>query len=116
MNDTIGPTAEEAVDWRRIYLRGWRCVSADGCPSTRIVNVEIWVRYENSSSSGDELTDVLDYNIMRDALMTAGAPDSDAFLTHALDEIMKSPVELAHVEIYDELTGKTFHESRRAKS
>jgi dihydroneopterin aldolase len=87
------------LECRRLFLRRWKPTDLEGGLQRPHVNVEIWVRYENSTAKTDELKDVLDYNVMRDALLRAGAPDSWAFVDRALEELMKAPIEAARVEL-----------------
>ncbi|MCP3727115.1 hypothetical protein M3I53_29005 [Paraburkholderia sp. CNPSo 3272] len=96
------------VGCRRLFLRGWHPANIDPLAQKHFVNVEIWVRYLHSSAASDELCDVLDYNVMRDALLAAGTPDSQAFIECALDELMRSPIEVARVEIIDDAVGVKF--------
>lgn len=76
------------------------------------VNVEIFVRYEDSNARGDELIQVVDYNVMRDALLAAGEPTSPHFADRALDELLRATVVLASIEISDALTGLGVRETR----
>ncbi|WMY11018.1 hypothetical protein [Paraburkholderia phenoliruptrix] len=69
------------------------------------VNVEIWIRYENSPANCDELEDVLDYNVMRDALLFAARPVSSSFVQRALDELLTHSVEAAYVEVVHDTRG-----------
>lgn len=96
------PPVDWTINCRRLFLRNWKpATPGDGLQKTH-VNVEVWVRYENASAKADELEDVLDYNVMRDALLQAGAPDSLEFIDRALEELMRAPIEAAHVElVYD---------------
>lgn len=87
-----------SLECRRLFLRRWKPVGIAGLENTH-VNVDIWVRYENAAAEKDELEDVLDYNVMRDALMRAGVPDSWTFVDNALEELMRSPIQAAHVEL-----------------
>ena len=86
---------------RRLFLRNWRCPAADGRASGVSVNVTIFVRYENSDSRGDDFSKVVDYNVMRDALLCAGDPNGPGFVDRALLELVAAPIVLAIVEMRD---------------
>ncbi|WP_193101406.1 hypothetical protein [Burkholderia sp. Z1] len=106
------------VDWRldcrRLFLRSWKpSAPGDELHGTH-VNVEVWVRYENASATTDELNDVLDYSVMRNALLQAGTPDSWAFVDRVLDGLMSAPIEAAYVELVYEGPGKPWRGSRYA--
>jgi hypothetical protein len=103
--------------FRRLFLRAWRPSAPPGTSETPSINVEIWVRYEHSTAEKDELSDVLDYNVMRDALLCSGYPHSRDFVERALDELMKSPIEAAYVEVVHGSPGRHWRGSRyRARS
>jgi hypothetical protein len=86
------------LECRRLFLRRWQPTGAHGLEET-YANVEIWVRYDDATAERDELADVLDYNVMRDALVQSGIPDSWTFVDNALHELMKSPIQAARVEL-----------------
>lgn len=106
------PPVDRLIDCRRLFLRRWKpSAPGDGLHGTH-VNVEVWVRYENASATTDELDDVLDYNVMRDALLQAGAPDSWEFIDRMLDGLMSAPIEAAYVELVYEGPGEPWRGSR----
>jgi hypothetical protein len=102
-----------ALTCRRLFLRSWQYPDPGGKSRGASVNVTIFVRYEDSDSRGDEFANVVDYNVMRDALLSAGDPRTPGFINHALDELMIAPVVLAIVEVSDKPAGTVIIESRR---
>jgi hypothetical protein len=102
-----------ALTCRRLFLRNWRYPDPGATSRGASVNVTIFVRYEDSDSRGDEFANVVDYNVMRDALLSAGNPGAPGFIDHALDELMIAPVVLAIVEVSDKPAGTVIIESRR---
>jgi hypothetical protein len=97
-----------ALTCRRLFLRNWRLPAVDGSFS-RVevsVNVTIFVRYEDSDSKGDDFSKVVDYNVMRDALLRAGDPHGPTFVDQALQELLAAPIVLAIIEMRDHLAHK----------
>jgi hypothetical protein len=91
---------------RRLFLRNWQPgVSVSSAHSNMSVDVEIFVRYEDSYSSGDDLTTVVDYNVMRDTLLSAGDVSAPGFIDRVQDTLMRGAVALAVVKIRDKRTG-----------
>jgi hypothetical protein len=99
-------------DCRRLFLCNWRCRDVAGCLIPLQVNVDIYVRYEDSDSSSDDFAKVVDYNVMRDALLTTGSPASPDFLDCALGALLRAPVVRASIEIEDLSSGATISECR----
>lgn len=97
---------------RRLFLRNWRCGVPDGDMRGVSVNVTIFVRYEDSDSNGDDFAKVIDYNVMRDALLTAGSPRTPGFIERVLDALMTVPIVLANVEVWDKHAGTSTTECR----
>ncbi len=77
------------------------------------VDVEIFVSYTDSVSSGDELSTVVDYNVMRDALLEAGNPSMEGFVESAFDALFRAPLMLATIEVRDHRSGAGIPAIRR---
>jgi hypothetical protein len=92
-----------ALTCRRLFLRNWQFPAIDGSPSRVSVNVTIFVRYEDSDSKGDDFSKVVDYNVMRDALLRAGDPNGPRFVDRALMELLAAPIVMALIEFRDHL-------------
>ncbi|TCG06145.1 hypothetical protein BZM27_28525 [Paraburkholderia steynii] len=97
---------------RRLFLRNWRYPVLDGGTRGVSVNVTIFVRYEDSDSRGDDFAKVIDYNVMRDALLKAGSPRTPGFIDRVLAELMTAPIVLANVEVWDKHAGTGTTECR----
>lgn len=105
-----------ALACRRLFLRNWRYPVPDESARGVRVNVTIFVRYEDSDSRGDDFAKVVDYNIMRDALLRAGNPAMPEFIERALAELLTAQIVLATVEVSDTREGTAAIESRSAKA
>lgn len=113
MPDAVQSPLALAAMCRRLFLRRWRAQAGDGTSSALDVSVEIWVPLAHSTSESDDLSGVLDYNVMRDALLKAGNPASEWFADTALNELMRWPVVQARIEIVCRGTGETIQKGCR---
>jgi hypothetical protein len=107
--------SEIPLQCRRLFLRGWNCTPGQLGRRLKRVDVELYVRYKDSDSDGDDFAKVVDYNVMRDALHTASHRDADTFLGNALTQLMCSPVVWASVEVFDDIAGTSVREIRTAQ-
>jgi len=71
-----------------------------------LVNVEVWVPYEHSTSQDDDLAGVVDYGIMRDAVFKADTSAVERFISTTLDQLAKLPVVRVRVEVIEQRSGK----------
>ncbi|MEX3982175.1 hypothetical protein AB4Y45_24715 [Paraburkholderia sp. EG287A] len=113
----MSETTQFGDDWartcRRLFLRGCKAVTYAGPAGRPVVNVEIWVSYENSTSPDDELADVVDYSVMRDALLQADTSTVGRFISTVLDDLANWPVRRARIEVIDEESGNLIGEGER---
>ncbi|SIO28197.1 hypothetical protein SAMN05444172_8414 [Burkholderia sp. GAS332] len=109
MNIVVG---ELSIVCRRLFLRNWRCTDTASCAEWLLVNVEIYVRYEDSDSCGDDFAKVVDYNVMRDSLLEAGNPSASTFIDRALCALLRAPIVLASIEVVNSRSGTAVSESR----
>jgi hypothetical protein len=102
----------ELISCRRLFLRSWK-PSAEVSAGDIRVHVEIWVPLSRSTSVDDDLSGVLDYNVMRDSLLKARDPRTVDFISVALEELMNWPIARAHVKVVHEDGGATIAEGYR---
>lgn len=113
MTDTNKSREDWANGCRRLFLRGCKAVKNVEQTKCPLVNVEIWVPYMHSTSRNDDLADVVDYSIMRDALLRADSSTTGRFISTALDDLAKWPVLRARVEVNDAEGGSLVGEGER---
>ncbi|MFT4437766.1 hypothetical protein ACMX25_30930 [Caballeronia sp. 15715] len=98
--------------YRKLFLRGYR---APCLPAGVSINVDLLVDLRASDSSRDELEDVIDYNIMRDALISVGPQLTVDGATKAAEALVAIPgVQAAVVAICD-ANGQVSTSRRRAR-
>ncbi|CAE6711280.1 MULTISPECIES: hypothetical protein [Paraburkholderia] len=102
---------DDQVSCRRLFLKGWQPHYLEGPVK---VNVEILVELRASNSCRDEIEDVIDYNVMRDALLSLRPlPDNEACRDVARALTSHDGIRAARVTMTDE-QGRVFEgESRR---
>jgi hypothetical protein len=102
----------ELITCRRLFLRNWKPVG-EAIAADIGVHVEIWVPLLHSTSVNDDLSGVLDYNVMRDSLLKARDPGAADFIEVALDELMSWPIARALVKVVRANDGGTIKEGYR---
>ncbi|MEB2543744.1 hypothetical protein [Burkholderia cenocepacia] len=113
MIDTAHLSKDLSVECRRLFLRGCRAATNVGHATKPLVNVEVWVPYEHSTSQDDDLAGVVDYGIMRDAVLKADSSAIDRFISTTLDQLATHPVVRARVEVIDQRSGKVIADGCR---